>query len=167
MTSMYSYLLFGSIIYAFVHVMNNTYKACSQGSPVTSKVMLPPSCLPAKFLQKTNQPSQKLEFIGIRSRRNDDDDDDDGGSGGGGGSSSSSTDQILTRNFIFVGRVWLRDSWKGFDWETQRVWLRSSIGLVEKPNWFGWEVQRVWLRCKLGLRKLKLILTNPKEFYQY
>jgi hypothetical protein len=61
----------------------------------------------------------------------------------------------------------LRDSWKGFDWETQRVWLRSSIGLVEKPNWFGWEVQRVWLRCKLGLRKLKLILTNPKEFYQY
>jgi hypothetical protein len=62
MTLMYSYLIFGSIIYAFVHVMNNTYKACSQGSPVTSKVMLPPSCLPAKFLQKTNQPSQKLEL---------------------------------------------------------------------------------------------------------
>jgi hypothetical protein len=62
MTSMYSYLIFGSIIYAFLHVMNNTYKACSQGSPMTSKVMLPPSCLPAKFLQKTNQPSQKLEL---------------------------------------------------------------------------------------------------------
>ncbi len=101
---MYSYLIFGSIIYAFTHVMNNTYKDCSQGSPVTSKVMLPPSCLPAKFLQKTDQPSQNLEFISIRSRRNDDDD------GGGGISSSSSTDQILTRNFIFVGRVWLRDS---------------------------------------------------------
>ncbi len=28
-------------------------------------------------------------------------------------------------------------------------------------------VGRVWLRCKLGLRKLKLILTNPKEFCQY
>ncbi len=122
MSSMYSYLIFGSIIYAFTHVMNNTYKACSQGSPVTSKVMLPPSCLPAKFLQKTNQPSQNLEFISIRSKSNDDD----------GGSSSSSTDQILTRNFIFVGRVWLRDSWKGFGGETQRVWLRSSIGLVEK-----------------------------------
>jgi len=43
--------------------MNNTYKACSQGSPVTSKVMLPPSCLPAKFLQKTNQPTNHLKIL--------------------------------------------------------------------------------------------------------
>jgi hypothetical protein len=54
----------------------------------------------------------------------------------------------------------LRDSWKGFGWETQRVWLRSSIGLVEK---LGLRSSKGLVEMQAWVEKAQIDLDKPKR----